>query len=155
MLKFLGCYMAGILISIVGFILALASMVFINHTNAHFETYVCLYAFIIWIFGTFANRILVPINIFMAFSLSAISIAIGYFLTSVIFQSAILLNETTYFYTIAICALYILIQGGALYLCGNRTNRRFMKWLGIIHNLSLLGILSAALCFYLHIRLFY
>lgn len=154
MLKFLGCYMAGMLINIVGFIIAIASLIFINHTNAHFETYVSIYAFIIWLFGTFACRILVPVNLFMALFLSASSIAVGYFLTAIIFQSAITINETTYFYTITVCVLYILIQGGVLYLCGNRTNRLFMKWFGIIHNLSLLGILSAALCYYLHIRLF-
>ncbi len=154
MLKYLGCYMAAVLINIVGFIIALATLVIISHVISSFEAYIFIYALIIWLFSVFACRIIKPINFALTFVWSALSTGLGFYLTSLIFKFTSLMNEPTYFYTISICSLYVLIQGGILYLCGNRTNRNIMSSLGVIHNLSLLGILSAALCFYLHIYLF-
>ena len=154
MLKFLGCYMAGMLINIVGFIIALAALVFVNHAQAPFETYLFVHGLIIWIFGAFACRIITPCNFATMFIWPALSIFLGFYITSIIFRTTSLLEEPTYFYTIAFCSLYVLIQGGVLYLCGNRTNRKLMSFFGVIHNLSLAGILSAGLCFYHHINLF-
>ncbi|MBQ9235934.1 MAG: hypothetical protein IJ184_05675 [Alphaproteobacteria bacterium] len=156
MLIFLGKYMAGMLVNITGVIAALSALILISYTPAPFEVYTAVCGIIMLCFGSIAGKIITPrpAGIAKVMFLALLSLTAGGIMAAALLNDWGKAPDTTVFCVIGGWSVLWLVCGGILYLCGCRTNRRVMSFLGAGCNLSLAGVLAAAIAACMHIKLF-